>query len=278
MCCYLWARLFQGQAYRCQQELQLHGAAAPGKRIACQVCGGDVNMVPEGIAAHLLSPSHVRNLVRRTPNLAGHLQAGETPAVLHSLCQVIELDSGRRLTLCHFPLEVIIKSDPPGGGREQNPFAPTAPAVVAAPAPAPARTAAAPPAAEASWAWHQGGGAGALAADGARGSARVGRFCQELTEVVYVKCGDEEQGAAAEAARRSAGPAEEKPPVVFWERTQDDTRGAYWTRNSDGWWFCEGDETWQQFMMIGWGPCWWHKQQGIWFVAKDGRDMGVWIG
>ena len=73
MCCYLWACLFQGRAYRCQHELQLHGAAAPGKRIACQVCGGDVHMVPEGIAAHLLSPSHVRNLVRRTPNLAGHL-------------------------------------------------------------------------------------------------------------------------------------------------------------------------------------------------------------
>ena len=85
MCCYLWATLFNCHAHQCQHELQLHGAAAPWKRIACQVCGGDVNMVPEGIAAHLLSPSHVRNLVRRTPNLAGHLQAGETPAVLHSL-------------------------------------------------------------------------------------------------------------------------------------------------------------------------------------------------
>ena len=208
--------------------------------------------------------------------------------MLHS--QVIELDSGRRLTLRHFPLEVIIKSDPPGGGREQNPFAPTAPAVVAAPAPAPARTAAAPPAAEASW--HQGGGAGTLAADGARGSAREGAAAPAASaaaaapaqaavpaEESWASYEEQQQGAAAEAARRSAGPADRasgQPPVVFWERTQDDTRGAYWTRNSDGWWFCEGDETWQQFMMIGWGPCWWHKQQGIWFVANDGREMGVW--
>ena len=201
MCCYLWACQFQGRAYRCQYELQLHGAAVPWKRLACWVCGFDVDMVPEGIAKHLLSPSHVRNLVRRTPNLAGHLQAEETSAVLQSLCQVIELDSGRRLTLCHFPIEVSIKGDPPGGGREQNPFAPTAPAVVAAPAPAPARTAAAPPAAEASWAWHQGGGAGTFAADGARGSAKVLRF-HHTAEVIHFQIGDEE--AAAEAARRSA--------------------------------------------------------------------------
>ena len=198
--------------------------------------------------------------------------------MLHS--QVIELDSGRRLTLCHFPLEVIIKSDPPGGGREQNPFAPTAPAVVATPAPAPARTAAAPPAAEASWAWHQGGGAGTFAADGARGSAKVVRFA---AEVIHVQNGDE-GGAAAEAAR-SAGPADrasehqgaaaETWVRVQWERTQD-TGGAYWKRNSDGWWFREGDEAWQQFFIKEMGPCWWHKEQGMWFAAKDGFDMGVW--
>ena len=104
------------------------------------------------------------------------------------------------------------------------------------------------------------------------------RDAQGAAEAMCCYLWRDAQGAA-EAARRSAGPADRasgQPPVVRWKRTQDDTRGAYWTRNSDGWWFCEGDEAWQQFWIHGFGPCWWHKKQGMWFVAKDGLDRGKW--
>ena len=271
MCCYLWACQFQGRAYRCQYELQLHGAAVPWKRLACWVCGFDVDMVPEGIARHLLSPSHVRNLVRRTPNLAGYVQAEETPAVLQSLCQVIELDSGRRLTLCHFPIEVhqeCANGDPPGGGKGQNPFARTAADIVATSALSFARAAAAGDASDASGALHQSGGAGALAADGVKGGAAVASCVEARAEALQFYIGDDAEELGGTAAG-SLGQAQ-------WERAQDDAGGAFWRRNTDGWWFSEGDESWQQFLVDGLGPCWWHKKQGMWFVAKDGLDRGVW--
>ena len=107
-----------------------------------------------------------------------------------------------------------------------------------------------------------------MTADGAKGGAAVASCVEVHAEVAHFYIGDdvEEHGGTAAGSLDRAQ----------WERTQDDVGGAFWRRDTDGWWFSEGDETWQQFLVDGLGPCWWHKKQGMWFVAKDGLDRGVW--
>ena len=102
------------------------------------------------------------------------------------------------------------------------------------------------------------------------GGGTVARGVGTCTACHHYYIGDDVDGsgdAGAESLARAR-----------WERTQDHTGRAYWRRNTDGWWFVEGDETWQQFLINGLGPCWWHKSCGMWFVARDGFDRGVWIG
>ena len=98
----------------------------------------------------------------------------------------------------------------------------------------------------------------------------VARCLETHAECINYYIGDDVDGhgdAAAESLVRAQ-----------WERTQDDSGGAYWRRNTDGWWFVEGDQTWAQFLLIGQGLCWWHKHCGMWFMVKDGLDRGVWTG